>query len=52
MCGATVFDESCLAQDTIMVSAGRIGTQIEAAPADLVRVTRGKTAPITAEARG
>ena len=49
---ATVFDESCLAQDTIMVSAGRIGTQIEAAPADLVKVTRGKTAPITAEARG
>lgn len=47
---ATVFDESCLAQDTIMVSAGRIGTQIEAAPADLVKVTRGKTAAITAEA--
>lgn len=49
---ATVFDESCLAQDTILVSAGRIGTQIEAAPADLIKVTRGKTAPITAEARG
>ena len=49
---ATVFDESCLAQDTILVSAGRIGTQIEAAPADLIKVTRGKTAPITAEAKG
>ena len=48
---ATVFDESCLAQPTILVSAGRIGTQIEAAPADLVKVTRGKTAAITAEVR-
>lgn len=49
---ATVFDESCLAQSTILVSAGRIGTQIEAAPADLVKVTRGKTAVITAEVHG
>ena len=32
-----------------MVSGGRIGTQIECAPADLIRLTRGKTAPITAE---
>ena len=45
----TVFEESCLAQDTILVSGGRIGTQIEAAPADLVRVTGGKTAAIIAE---
>ena len=44
----TVFDESCLAQTTILVSGGRIGTQVEAAPADLVKVTRGKTASITA----
>ena len=44
---ATVFDESCLAQPTILVSGGRIGTQIECAPADLVKVTRGKTAAIT-----
>ena len=44
-----VFDESCLAQPTILVSGGRIGTQIECAPADLVKVTRGKTAAITAE---
>ena len=43
------FDESCLAQPTILVSGGRIGTQIECAPADLVKVTRGKTAAITAE---
>ena len=45
----TVFDESCLAQDTMLVSGGRIGTQIECAPADLVKVTRGKTAAITQE---
>lgn len=45
----TCFDESCLDKPTILVSAGRIGTQIEAAPADLVRVTRGRTAAITAE---
>ena len=48
-CSPTVFDESCLAQPTILVSGGRIGTQIECAPADLVKVTRGKTAAITAE---
>ena len=45
----TVYDESCLAQPTIMVSGGRIGTQVECAPADLIKVTRGKTAPITQE---
>ena len=43
----TVFDESCLAQDTMLVSGGRIGTQIECSPADLIKVTRGKTAAIT-----
>ena len=46
---ATVYDDSCLDKPTIMVSGGRIGTQIECAPADLIRLTRGKTAPITAE---
>ena len=29
--------------------AGRIGTQVECAPADLIKVTRGKTAAITQE---
>lgn len=48
----TVFDESCLAQNSILVSGGRIGTQIEAAPAELVRVTRGKTAAIAAAPAG
>ena len=40
----TVYDESCLAQQTMLVSGGRIGTQIECAPADLIKVTRGRTA--------
>lgn len=46
---ATVFHQSCLEQPTILVSGGRIGTQIECAPADLIRVTRGKTADIVQE---
>ena len=45
----TVFDESCLAQPSMLVSGGRIGTQIECAPADLIRAVRGKTAAITQE---
>lgn len=45
----TVYDESCLAQPTIMVSGGRIGTQVECAPSDLIKVTRSKTAAITRE---
>ena len=44
----TVYDQSCLAQPTILVSGGRIGVQIEAAPADLIAATRGLTADITA----
>ena len=45
----TVYDESCLAQQTMLVSGGRIGMQIECAPADLIKVTRGRTAAITQE---
>jgi Cys-tRNA(Pro)/Cys-tRNA(Cys) deacylase len=42
----TVVDESALGFATVMVSAGRRGLQVELAPADLVRLTRAKTAPI------
>ena len=35
--------------DKIYVSGGRIGTQIECAPQDLIKATRGKTAAITLE---
>ena len=45
----TVFDESVLTQQKVYVSGGRIGTQIECAPADLIKVTRGRTAAITQE---
>ena len=43
----TVLDESILAQPTVMVSGGRIGTQVELAPADLIKAARATTAVIT-----
>ncbi|MGY1745379.1 Cys-tRNA(Pro) deacylase [Blastococcus sp. SYSU D00695] len=43
---ATVVDDSALGFATVMVSAGRRGLQVELAPADLVRLTRARTAPI------
>lgn len=43
----TVFDETIVLFNTILVSGGRIGTQIEAVPDDLLRVTDGITAAIT-----
>ena len=42
----TVIDESALEFATIMVSAGKRGLQVELPPADLVRLTRARTAPI------
>lgn len=42
----TVLDSSCEKQETIIVSGGKIGTQVELAPADLVRLIGAKTAPI------
>lgn len=44
---STVFDESCMEQSTIIVSAGKIGYQIETAPQNLIDLTRGKTADLT-----
>lgn len=43
----TYADESALGFATVYVSAGRRGLQIELAPADLLRLTDGHTAPIT-----
>ena len=43
----TVFDASCLNQDTIIVSAGKIGYQIETAPQYLMDLTRGSIADLT-----
>lgn len=45
----TVFDESVNNVSTVMVSAGKIGFQIECAPADLIKLTRAATAHITTD---
>lgn len=42
----TFYNESSLEQNTIMVSAGKIGYQVELSPNDLIRLTRGKTADL------
>ncbi|WP_405475796.1 Cys-tRNA(Pro) deacylase [Paenarthrobacter ilicis] len=42
----TVLDESAMSFDTILVSGGRRGLDIEVAPADLLRLTQGQTAAI------
>jgi Cys-tRNA(Pro)/Cys-tRNA(Cys) deacylase len=42
----TVVDASALEFDTVLVSAGRRGLQVELPPAELVRLTRATTAPI------
>jgi Cys-tRNA(Pro)/Cys-tRNA(Cys) deacylase len=42
----TVVDDSALGFPTIMVSAGRRGLQVELAPADLIALTKARTAPI------
>ncbi len=42
----TVLDESALAYDSIFVSGGRRGFDIELAPADLVRVTSAVIHPV------
>lgn len=38
----TIVEESCILQDTIIVSAGKIGHQIELEPEDLVRAVNGR----------
>lgn len=43
----TVLDESCLLQETIIVSAGKIGHQIELSPEDLMKLVKCGTADIT-----
>ena len=44
----TVVDASALAHETVYVSAGRRGLEIELAPADLVELTAATVAPIAA----
>lgn len=45
----TVIDDSALDQETMVVSAGRIGEQVELSPQDLIRITRAATAAVTKE---
>lgn len=42
----TILDESALAFETIHVSAGRRGLELELAPADLLALTGGRTAAV------
>ena len=46
----TVFHHSALDQETIFVSAGKIGFQVELSPADLMKLVRGTAADVTAAA--
>ncbi|TQJ40673.1 Cys-tRNA(Pro)/Cys-tRNA(Cys) deacylase [Arthrobacter sp. SLBN-112] len=48
----TVLDSTALGLDTILVSGGRRGLDIELAPADLLRLTDAFTAPISSLAAG
>ena len=45
----TVFHRSATETDHILVSGGRIGTQIETAPSDLIALVRGTVADIICE---
>ena len=45
----TVFHESCLEQDTICVSAGKVGFQVEVRPADLTALVGAATADVIVE---
>ena len=43
----TVIDESCRSFDTIMVSAGKVGYQMELAPSDLIKAAECDVTKIT-----
>lgn len=45
----TVLDSSCENLDSIIVSAGKIGHQIELAPSDLIGLINGTTAPVAVQ---
>ena len=45
----TVFASQALAQETILVSAGKIGYQVETAPQALIALVRAGTAELTIE---
>ena len=45
----TVFHESCLGHETICVSAGKVGFQVQVAPGDLIALMGGTTANVIVE---
>lgn len=45
----TVFHESCLDQESIYVSAGKVGFQVEVAPQALIDLVRATTADVIVE---
>ena len=45
----TVFDASVRTLETVMVSAGRVGFQIELAPADLLQLADARTADLVTD---
>ena len=45
----TVLDGSCRTLDRMVVSAGKVGLQMELAPVDLIELARGETASLTKE---
>ena len=45
-CFPTFLDESALEQETILVSGGKLGFQVELAPADLAKLVGAEVAPI------
>ena len=47
----TVFHETVELFDTICVSAGKIGAQVEVAPADLIALLGARTADVTVEVK-
>ena len=48
----TVVDESVKNLETLIVSGGKRGTQVELNPADYLRVCRGSTADLVKDKRG
>lgn len=48
----TIIDESCILLDTIIVSAGKIGYQIELSSEDLIRVINGRIENIIRSEKG
>ena len=43
---ANIYAQTALEYETIYISGGRIGAQVEAAPGDLIRLLRAQTADI------